>query len=209
MHARNQCAPNKNIKYIPALPSALQAAAMTALGAICIKKRHFSTASVHKPPPNVQSASCNHVFCTAHPARPTWAPDGEHKTQKGVCGCAVQRQRGGSGFASREWPSMAFAVQWIFRTNTNWPGKSALNKSFSLVPTVGHSRSVSRDRRRWGGRAERVVHGPSSASQVGTPVGHRGSCGGVGEPCDCGGKDRREKRERLSEKILRLALLTF
>lgn len=58
----------------------------------------------------------------------------------------------------------------------------------SLMLTVAYSRSVSRDRRRWGGRAESVVHGPSSASQVGPPVGHGGPCGGVGEPCDCGGK---------------------
>lgn len=57
------------------------------------------------------------------------------------------------------------------------------------MPTAGYSRSVSRDGRRWGGRAERVVHGPSSASQVRPPVGHGGSCGGVGEACDCGGKD--------------------
>lgn len=64
----------------------------------------------------------------------------------------------------------------------------------------GYSRSVSRDRRWWGGRAERVVHGPSSASQVGTPVGHGGSCGGVGEPCDC--RQRRDARSEQSRARL-------
>lgn len=106
--------------------------------------------------------------------------DGKHRTQREVAhvhGGTVRRLWGAQVLPGGEWRSMA-----ISRTDINRP----VTNSFSLMLAVGYSRSVSRDRRWWGGRAERVVHGPSSASQVGTPVGHRGSCGGVGEPCDCG-----------------------
>lgn len=106
MHERNQCAANKNIKYTHTLPSAgaVQAAATTALGAIYIKSGFFSNASVHKTPANVQSAGSVYVFCTNHPARHMWMPDGKHTTQRGVHGCTVQRLRGVQVLPVGEWP---------------------------------------------------------------------------------------------------------